>query len=39
MRTRRKTIFGTDWQIFDVVSYFRLQEGDSRTEYLKKKLF
>lgn len=23
MKTRRKTIYGTDWQIFDVVSYFR----------------
>lgn len=37
MKTRRETIYGADWQIFDVVSYFLLWGGYSRAEYLKKK--
>lgn len=27
MKTRRETIYGADWQIFDVVSYFHLCVG------------
>ena len=36
MKTRRETIYGADWQIFDVFRIFACG-GYSRAEYLKKK--